>query len=116
MVPVVELVPNALKKMADLVGSDGATELIQSFLKDLPLQFASLEIALQQSDWRQAERAFHNLKSSTAYIGAAEFSRLCGTLESAVRKGDPAVLHERQSEVLSRLRTIGEELRRLLAL
>ena len=71
----------------DLVGKTNATvasRLIQSFLKTLPASLDEIREALQTHD-KQSLRAWaHQLKSSSASLGALELNKLCIRLEDAV--------------------------------
>lgn len=51
-----------------------------------------LTVGQPETDLETTTRSFHNLKSSSAALGLAEFSMLCKTAETAARSGDLAAM------------------------
>jgi two-component system sensor histidine kinase/response regulator len=81
----------------DLAAKTNATvvsRLIQSFLKTLPASLGEIRKARAENDL-QASRAWaHQLKSSSASLGALELHKLCVRLEEAIESTSPAGLIE----------------------
>jgi HPt (histidine-containing phosphotransfer) domain-containing protein len=73
---------------------DGRQQVLQRVLQTYDSSarrlLAVLAEARTQADWATAERVVHTLKSSSAYIGALDYSRRCATLEQRLRGGDHA--------------------------
>jgi CheY-like chemotaxis protein/HPt (histidine-containing phosphotransfer) domain-containing protein len=67
---------------------DVVVEFIDLFLGDLPARRKAIRLALSDGDPERVRAAAHALKSSAAYIGAAELARLCKEVEMAGRNGD----------------------------
>ncbi len=67
---------------------DVVVEFIDLFLGDLPARRKAIRLALSDGDAERVRATAHALKSSAAYIGAAELARLCKEVEMAARAGD----------------------------
>ena len=65
---------------------DEFAELLQHFLNELPLQFARLQTAIDQSDAGELYRVAHQLKSSCGSMGALRLAELVRRLERAGRE------------------------------
>ena len=61
-----------------------ASRLIQSFLKTLPASLDAIRTALKSQDNQSLRAWAHQLKSSSASLGALELNKLCIRLEDAV--------------------------------
>jgi HPt (histidine-containing phosphotransfer) domain-containing protein len=94
---------------------DGRQQVLQRVLQTYDSSarrlLAVLAEAREQADWVTAERAVHTLKSSSAYIGALDYARRCGTLEQRLRDGD----HAGRAGMAGELASLGEEGARVLA-
>jgi HPt (histidine-containing phosphotransfer) domain-containing protein len=87
----------------DLVG-----ELIDLFAQEGPAFLAALREAAQAGELEAARRKAHDLKGSSANLGASRLKELCHGLEAAARAGDLATIRDR-------LPGVAEELERVLA-
>jgi two-component system sensor histidine kinase/response regulator len=73
-----------LHDLATKTNSTVVTRLIQSFLKTLPLSLGEIKTALDSGDHESLRAWAHQLKSSSASLGATELNKLCLRLEEAV--------------------------------
>ena len=60
-------------------------DLIEMFLEDAPARIASIESALQSTDFGGIERAAHSLKGSAGNLGAVLLQADCETMQNAGR-------------------------------
>jgi len=74
-------------------------KIVTLFEKNSPDLIESIVAAPDSGDVDSARAAAHSLKSSSAYLGAIEFSSLCKRIETAARENDLA----RESEAIARL-------------
>ncbi|HBY96348.1 MAG TPA: hybrid sensor histidine kinase/response regulator [Chloroflexi bacterium] len=79
--------PAALDTLREMVGGEGASELIDTFLEDAPRLVAELRQALERGDAAGLRLAAHSLKSNGADLGALTFSDLCRQLEALGKAG-----------------------------
>jgi CheY-like chemotaxis protein/HPt (histidine-containing phosphotransfer) domain-containing protein len=87
--PAAVLDPTALERLVEITGDDGdlLAELIETFLREVPLLLDGARRALQLGQADEVRRAAHTLKSNGATIGAIGFSELSRRLESLARSG-----------------------------
>jgi len=101
--PVVELDPEALKRLRDIGGGSASflTGLIDTFLAESPSLMESVHQAIQHKDCEKLRLAAHSLKSNSRDFGALYLSRLCQDMENKAREGslDNAVSLAAQIEV-----------------
>lgn len=62
-------------------------ELVDAFVKDSPLQLASLRDAIRDGDLPTARRAAHTLKGNSRYFGANSLVEVALALEEQARQG-----------------------------
>ncbi len=62
-------------------------DLVKEFSRQSTDWHQQLMALYEQSAWSELHRLVHSLKSNAAFIGAFEFSKLCASLEDAIRKG-----------------------------
>lgn len=80
--------PAALQALRALGGDEDPSlfvEVIELYLDDARAHVSNLRAALANGDLRLLERAAHTLKSSSANVGALNFSELCREIEQAAR-------------------------------
>ncbi len=70
-----------LKKLAQDTDPKVANRLIQSFLTTLPNALSAIEKAIAEGNCKELGRWAHQLKASSATLGASELSQLCDHLE-----------------------------------
>jgi HPt (histidine-containing phosphotransfer) domain-containing protein len=78
-----------LEALDEIPGDDGFTlahEVVLIYLSTTPQIVTSLEAAVGASEMTLASRAAHNLKSSSANIGALKLAELCQDLETNAAK------------------------------
>jgi TMAO reductase system sensor TorS len=63
--------------------------LIGLYLRDAPRQIEELRQAMAGNDHENLRAIAHTLKSSSANIGALDFSQVCREIETAARAGQP---------------------------
>ena len=74
--------------LRDAVGDDFLPELILAYLEETPMLLRDLQAALAASDISAFTRAAHSIKSSSASLGALEFSAQAKELELIGKSGD----------------------------
>ncbi|MBN1661394.1 MAG: Hpt domain-containing protein [Anaerolineae bacterium] len=82
-------------------------ELLDIYLKDAPRLLAALHAALAAGNAAEFRRAAHTLKSTSASMGAMDFSRMCKELEDlgkAEALGSASALLGRVEEEYDRVR------------
>jgi HPt (histidine-containing phosphotransfer) domain-containing protein len=82
--------------------------VLQTYYSSAQRLLEELAQARAQADWPTAEHVVHTLKSSSAYIGALDFSSRCGALEQRLRAGDHAGM-------AAELASLGDDGARVLA-
>ncbi|MDE2503085.1 MAG: response regulator, partial [Burkholderiales bacterium] len=80
----------SLSAVADGRRPGFAEELRALFASTGAANLSQVEAALAAGDAAQAQRLLHMLKSSSAQVGALEFSALAARFETALRRGTPA--------------------------
>jgi HPt (histidine-containing phosphotransfer) domain-containing protein len=80
-------------------GKEFLIELIDVYLADAPNRLAELRRALETSDLETFTRQAHTLKSSSAEVGAAEFSGVAKEMESHGRAGRLEGMAERMARL-----------------
>jgi HPt (histidine-containing phosphotransfer) domain-containing protein len=75
------------KEWVEEYGKEFLIELIDVYLADAPERLVELRRALETSDLETFTRQAHTLKSSSAEVGAAEFSGVAKEMESHGRAG-----------------------------
>ncbi len=106
-----ELEPGVLDELFENFGSTGASDLIEMFVVDGPELLKNLRQAVAAKDAAAANLLVHTLKSSAAYVGAMQLSRLCATLEARARDGSVEEASERLGELEARITRASGEIR-----
>ena len=80
---------DVLNALLDSVGGDHEflQDLVETFFQDAPLQFSSMQTALEQNDPETFRRAAHSLKSNSASFGATHLAQICKQLEDIGKSG-----------------------------
>jgi CheY-like chemotaxis protein len=80
-----------LSYLRDIIGNDFIvlSQLIDNFIHDLSLRFEQLKTMLAEDNYEQAERLAHNLRSSSANMGAQRLSNLFRKIELISQSGLP---------------------------
>lgn len=79
-----------LAQFQEMLGAEETRELIERFLKDVPVALQEMRGKLEPGELSAIERAAHALKSSSALFGAKKFSGLCKELEMIASGRDSA--------------------------
>jgi len=90
--PLAPINSKLLQSFREMVGGENAleivAEMIDCYLEDAPKLMQAIATAIAQADAIALRRAAHNLKSSSATLGATNLSNLCQELEVISRRGD----------------------------
>lgn len=92
--PVNPEVLEGFRRLQEPGEPDVVVEFIDLFLDDLPTRLAAIRAALHRENLERTRAEAHGLKSSAAYIGAAELSQRCRDVEASARAGDAAATAE----------------------
>jgi histidine phosphotransfer protein HptB len=76
------------RELREAVGDDYIPELILAYLDETPILIKSLQDALTVGDVSAFTRAAHSIKSSSASLGALDFSAQAKELEQIGKTGD----------------------------
>jgi HPt (histidine-containing phosphotransfer) domain-containing protein len=99
--------------LQDLVASTDMAfvqELIEAFLEDGREQIAAMRQSLASGDALVFQRAAHSLKSSSASIGALEFSELAKELEMLAKQANLPAAPEKLEQIASAFPTVEQAL------
>ncbi len=99
--PVDTAVLEGFRQLQEEGQPDVVIEFIDLFLGDLPARRKAILLALSDGDAERVRAAAHALKSSAAYIGAAELARLCKEVEMAARGNDLVTAVRRSADLES---------------
>src|SRR5512139_1487920 len=80
--------PNTIEELKTTLGADFVKELIDTYRAETPKLLDQLCQALSQGDAIAFQRAAHSIKSSSASLGALEFSAQAKELEMLGKQGD----------------------------
>ncbi len=89
-------------------------KLLEDYLKSIPSRAASIQKALDSSDWPAYTVEVHTLKSLSKQIGAAELGIMASELEKAGNDRNTAFLREYTEPMLSKYRQYETLLERAL--
>jgi HPt (histidine-containing phosphotransfer) domain-containing protein len=105
--------PVDISTLRDLVASTDMAfvqELIEAFLEDGREQIAAMRQSLASGDVLVFQRAAHSLKSSSASIGALEFSELAKELEMLAKQANLPAAPEKLEQIASTFPTVEQAL------
>jgi CheY-like chemotaxis protein/HPt (histidine-containing phosphotransfer) domain-containing protein/anti-sigma regulatory factor (Ser/Thr protein kinase) len=82
--------PGALGRLNDALDGDvhAVADLVSTYLDELPAGRMRLQVALGQSQARQAAAAAESLWASSETVGAVRLAQLCEQIHHAARNGD----------------------------
>ena len=82
--------PSALGRLNDALEGDvnGVADLVHTYLDELPANRMRLQVALGNSQARQAAAAAESLWASSETVGAVRLAQLCEQIHRAARSGD----------------------------
>ncbi|MGD8591012.1 MAG: EAL domain-containing protein, partial [Chromatiales bacterium] len=75
-----------LRQLGEMSGRDVLGKSIDHFLTHTPENLVKMRKALTERDYVTLHRLAHSLKSGSANLGAHQFSKHCGELETAARE------------------------------
>lgn len=113
---MVQLDAKAINELKEMLGEEDFPtifgELVQTYLEDSPNLVQGLRNGLEKKDCDEIKINAHSLKSSSASLGAINFSGLCKELEMAVVEKN----WERISELVSLVEEEYQEVEKLMKL
>jgi histidine phosphotransfer protein HptB len=77
-----------MRELREVVGDEFIPELIRAYLEETPMLIKDLQEALAVGDANTFTRAAHSIKSSSASLGALDFSAQAKELEMIGKSGD----------------------------
>jgi HPt (histidine-containing phosphotransfer) domain-containing protein len=77
-----------LRKIQQKSKSDFLERLIEVFLSEVPSKLAALREGATRGEAQDLEQRAHNLKGSSASLGALHMASICGELEALGQSGD----------------------------
>ena len=77
-----------LRKIQQKSKSDFLERLIEVFLSEVPSKLAALREGATRGEAQALEQRAHNLKGSSASLGALHMASICGELEALAQSGD----------------------------
>jgi len=78
---------DAIREMESPALPDVLEQIVDVYLEHAPNQLTTLAAAVETSDIKTQHRIAHNLKSSSANLGAHDLAALCQALETSTRHG-----------------------------
>ena len=102
--------PEALEQLALTFGEDGAIEVIEALLADLPTQTALLASGLAAQDGKALGRLVHTLKAQARLVGAASLGDFCEQIERVMQQTGPTGMEARLEEMRARYQRLLEQL------
>ena len=84
-----------LQVMAQMYGDDSAETVcfaLSGFNREAQRYVCQLQQALTQTDWAEAARVAHRIKSMAGLCGALQLATLCQLIEQAARQDDVQLL------------------------
>jgi two-component system sensor histidine kinase/response regulator len=97
-----------------LGGSDFLATMVTMYLETTPQLLETLQRAVVDGDLRAIQRASHDLKSSSATLGAGLLASRCLKLESLARSGTITGAAELVADILEGFAAVRPELEALL--
>lgn len=78
---------NTFTELRDTMGAEFTSELVASFLLDVPFQLDELGKALESAEPDVFRRAAHSIKSTSLYFGAEQLASQARLLEEKGKSG-----------------------------
>jgi HPt (histidine-containing phosphotransfer) domain-containing protein len=99
------------------VGDDQAfvAEIVNDYLASSPRLIEAMREACRGNEPTELGRVAHQLKSSSAWLGADHLAELCAEIEVSARSGSIADVDERIEQVEAEARRVDDALRVLVA-
>ena len=78
------------KAALEAAGGDAglARELMETLLRGLPTELATLRVCHQADDWPELAQTAHRMRGATSYCGVPALDRLLRDLENACKRRD----------------------------
>ena len=102
--------PEALEQLALTFGKDGAIEVIEALIADLPTQTALLASGLAAQDGKALGRLVHTLKAQARLVGAVGLGDFCEQLERVMQQAGPSGMEARLEEMRARYQRLLDQL------
>ena len=91
-----------LAVLVEMYGDDSAETVcsaLSGFNREAQRYVCQLQQALTQTDWAEAARVAHSIKSMAGLCGVMQLSALCQQIETAARQQDSGQLHTLQKQL-----------------
>ncbi|MGE3758400.1 MAG: Hpt domain-containing protein, partial [Pseudobdellovibrionaceae bacterium] len=100
-----------LKELTSKTTPHLIADLFRLFVKESPEDFKSLREAIANSQWAEATRIAHSVKSSAANLGANQMARFCENIEKNIQSPQvPVWLEHTEKEFTMAVQEIQEYL------
>jgi CheY-like chemotaxis protein len=99
-----------LQPLRDEIGADGAAEVVDAIVADVPRLLGGLEESLERRDPAALRRIVHTMKSNAALVGANVLTALLAELEQLAANGTTDGAAEKAARVRALYRQLGEDL------
>ncbi|MBE9250180.1 Hpt domain-containing protein [Dolichospermum sp. LEGE 00240] len=105
-----------LESLLDMLEGDQdvLAEIINCYLMESPKIIAAIQTSASQGDADNLGKTAHNLKSSSASLGAMDIHQLCLELESKGKNGNLAGSLELVSQLINEYAQVEIDLKKLL--
>ncbi len=95
-------------------GSDSTLkELVQSYFENMPQRIQRLEASIVASDFIQARKEAHSIRSSSLSLGAEKLSQLAHTLEYETANATAETFKKLSSELVQEYSAVKAELKKI---
>ncbi|HCQ23243.1 MAG: Hpt domain-containing protein [Aphanizomenon sp.] len=104
------------KSLLDMVGDNQEVlaEIINCYLIESPRMIAAIQTSVTNQDINTLGRTAHNLKSSSASLGAMNLYQLCLQLESKVKSGNLEGVLELVSHLINEYKQVEIALKKIV--
>jgi HPt (histidine-containing phosphotransfer) domain-containing protein len=102
-----------LQRLHKLGGDGFVHKMIDLFVETGPPRVETIRTAVEAGDWSAAGQAAHSLKSSAAYLGAAQVEELARRIEELAAGGQAAELPALAANIVEAMNVAISELQRL---
>jgi HPt (histidine-containing phosphotransfer) domain-containing protein len=102
------------RELKETLGDDFIPELISTYLEETPLLITNMQQALAEGKAEAFGRAAHSIKSSSASLGALDFSAQARDLEMIGKSGDLGQAAEKFARLTAAYPELEQALKNLL--
>jgi HPt (histidine-containing phosphotransfer) domain-containing protein len=106
----VEIDPKIFTELRAMVGEDFIDKLVDTFFEETDQLIETLRQALARDDPASFQRAAHSIKSSSASLGALQFSSRARELEMIGKQGQLGVAQEQVEDLVAEYHLVRQAL------